>query len=311
MRRRSASRSCRMARSRAGRSRRWRSTSAGHRRDPLRRKSAVLTRSSRAGSGGADRQARARWRWHGRAFPELQMSTHFIDGAPCVPAALVDRKEQPHRLQQHHRPAHAGKVRLRDLCIRMGCHARLAMPCSRGHQAKTLVGAQYAVAGKAVGDAVLAAHRASKAAMTEAILAVTGGSELFCRQAGRRAAPITVTSFAVASWWPKGWGRSATAGIARGLPEREPDRLAGQRPQRAREVVACVPDLICIIESRNRRTDHHGATPLRAARHRAGHPLLRQSCARRPRSKWWGRRPLAIRRCPLLPMPKVAGIGIE
>lgn len=181
----------------------------------------------------------------GRAFPELQMSTHLIAGVTCTPSVLIDEKKNsivfgamvsPRELERY----------ARDLCVLMGCRAELATTVMSGAQTKrTLVRHTLSLA-KAVGDAVRRA-RAEKGSMVAAVLGVTGGSELFTGK-------LTDVR------------RRTEGGFARG--EFHADGLDGfrgqhlrvaiqnenlvawrSRPGQPEEVVACVPDLICTIEA--------------------------------------------------------------
>ena len=243
----------------------------------------------------------------GRAFPELQMSTHFIDGAPCVPAALVDEKNNrvvfsnitdPHTLEKF----------ARDLCIRMGCRAGLAMPVLTGAQAKRSSVRNTLSLAKQLGDAVLAA-RASKAAMTEAILAVTGGSELFTGKlvdVQRR----TVTGFARGELVAEGLGPFRNRWLHVAFQNENLIAWLGNDRNGHGEVVACVPDLICIIESET-------GEPITTEQLRYGLrvTVLGIPCSDKLRTpaalEVVGPAAFGYPEVPFVPMPKVAGIGIE
>jgi uncharacterized protein len=181
----------------------------------------------------------------GRAFPEMQMSTHFIAGLSSTPAVMVDEKGNQvvfGALTDSFALEKFG----RDLCVLMGCRAVLALAVMRGDQAR-----QTSVRGtlsltKQVGDAVRRA-RQTKGSIVDAVLNITGGRELF---AGKL---IDVQ-------------RRTTGGFARGelTAEGLDDYLGewlhiafqnenlvawrGRRDSRD-EVVACVPDLICMLET--------------------------------------------------------------
>lgn len=181
----------------------------------------------------------------GRAFPELQMSTYYMNGVPCTPAALVDERNNRVVISQITDP-YALERFARDLCVLMGCRAELAMPVMTGAQAKQWAVRSTLSLARQLGDAVRAA-RAAKTPMTDAVLQVTGGSELFTGKL------VDVQ-------------RRTTAGFARGelLAEGSDGwrgewmRIAfqnenlvawrGRSPDHG-EVVACVPDLVCIIET--------------------------------------------------------------
>ncbi|MBW7882958.1 MAG: DUF917 domain-containing protein [Caldilineaceae bacterium] len=181
----------------------------------------------------------------GRAFPELQMSTHFIDGVACVPTALVDEKNNRIVFSEMTEPRILERF-ARDLCVLMGCRAELAGPALSGAQMKRSSVRNTLSLAKRLGDAVRKA-RASKAPMVDAILAVTGGSELF---AGKL--------FDVRRRTTRGFARGDL--VAEGLGDYrgqwlhvafQNENLVAWRgtPDARGEVVACVPDLICIIET--------------------------------------------------------------
>jgi len=182
----------------------------------------------------------------GRAFPELQMSTHFIDGAPCTPAALVDEKNNRIIFSSVTDP-HALEKFARDLCILMGCRAELAVPVMTGAQVKRSAVRNTLSLSKQLGDAVRLA-RAKKAPVVDAILSVTGGAELFIGKlvdVHRQ----TTGGFARGEILLEGLGyfRDRWLRIAfqnENLVAWISDHLAIWK-----EVIACVPDLICIIET--------------------------------------------------------------
>ncbi len=189
----------------------------------------------------------------GRAFPELQMSTYYINGVPCTPAALVDERNNrivigsitdPFALERY----------ARDLCVLMGCRAELAMPVMTGAQAKQWAVRDTLTLARRVGAAVLEA-RAAKQSMTAAVLGVTGGSELFAGKlvdVQRR----TTSGFARGELVAEGLGdyRGSSLHVAFQNENLVAWRAAaadrsGSSTSGCGEVVACVPDLICVIET--------------------------------------------------------------
>jgi len=71
----------------------------------------------------------------GRAFPEMQMSTLFINGVASAPAAMVDEKGNSIIFGQI-TDSFALEKFARDLCIQMGCVSLLAAPVMTGAQVK-------------------------------------------------------------------------------------------------------------------------------------------------------------------------------
>ena len=186
----------------------------------------------------------------GRAFPELQMSTHLIEGAACVPAALVDEKNQRVVFDSISDPYIVEKF-AREVCIAMGCRAELAMPVLTGAQCKRSSVRNTMTLAKRLGDAVRAARR-TKAPMVAAILAVTGGVELFAGKlvdVQRR----TTGGFARGELHAEGLG--ACRGDWMRVAFQNENLIAWRSDRDLRtgaaqgDVVACVPDLICIIDT--------------------------------------------------------------
>jgi DUF917 family protein len=71
----------------------------------------------------------------GRAFPEMQMSTHFINGVACTPAVMVDEKGNRIVFSSVISPFELERF-ARHLCITMGCRAMMALPVMTGAQAR-------------------------------------------------------------------------------------------------------------------------------------------------------------------------------
>ncbi|MEJ5247317.1 MAG: DUF917 domain-containing protein [Caldilinea sp.] len=243
----------------------------------------------------------------GRAFPELQMSTHFIDGAPCTPAALVDEKNNciifgsitdPYALEKF----------ARDLCILMGCRAELAVPVMTGAQVKRSAVRSTLSLSKRLGDAVRLA-RARKTSITDAILAVTGGAELFIGKlvdVQRR----TTGGFARGEILVEGLGRFHHQWMRVAFQNENLVAWMGDQPEACDQVVICVPDLICLIETES-------GEPVTTEQLRYG---LRMTVLGIPCSDKL-RTPLALKvvgpaafgypEVTYVPMPKVTGVGLE
>jgi len=243
----------------------------------------------------------------GRAFPELQMSTHFFDGAPCVPAALVDEKNN-RVVFSHITDPHTLEKFARDLCIRMGCRASLAMPVLTGAQAKRSSVRNTLSLAKRLGDAVRAA-RASKEPMTDAVLAVTGGSELFTGKlidVRRR----TETGFARGEVAVEGLGEYRERWLHVAFQNENLVAWLGEERERHGEVVACVPDLICLIE-----TETGEPVTTEQLRYGLRVTVLGIPCSEKLRTPAAlavvGPAAFGYPDVTFVPMPKVAGIGIE
>jgi len=181
----------------------------------------------------------------GRAFPETQMSTHFINGVSCTPAVMVDEKGNCIIFSHVTSPRELERF-ARHLCVTMGCVSMLVLPMMTGYQARTTSVPHTISLVKRLGDAVLNARR-SKQPIVPAILAVTGGGVLFNGKL------IDVQ-------------RRTTGGFARGQARIEGfDAFGGEqlRIEFQNEnliawrgsangdpaIVATVPDLICIVDS--------------------------------------------------------------
>lgn len=176
----------------------------------------------------------------GRAFPEMQMSTHFIDGAPCNPSAMVDEKGNAIILD-HLVDSFALEHFARPLCVQMGCVGMLALPLMSGAQVKKSSVRGTLTLAKQVGEAVLRARR-TKEPMMEAVLSVTDGVELF-------AGKLTDVQRRTADGFARGEMTCEGLGTYRG----ETLRIAFQNENlvawKNDTVVACVPDLICLLET--------------------------------------------------------------
>ncbi|MBM4424181.1 MAG: DUF917 domain-containing protein [Chloroflexi bacterium] len=180
----------------------------------------------------------------GRAFPELQMNTFFIYGAPPAPGALCDEKGNTVVFTEATSPVWLEKL-ARAGTIAMGCTAAFALPPITGGQLKAW-GVKHTVSQAwRLGAAVIRA-RAEKRDPVEAILKHEHGQLLF------RGKIMDV----------KRW---TTGGFARG--KLEMDGLADDAGRAldiefqnenliARldgEIICAVPDLICIVDAESGR----------------------------------------------------------
>lgn len=174
----------------------------------------------------------------GRAFPELQMDTFSINGVRTSPAALCDDKGNV-TIFAATRDALWTERLGRVVTIVMGGHAGLAMPVLRGWELKRFGIAHSYSQARAIGAALRRA-RAEKR-RPEAALEPLGGRLLF------RGRIVDVE-------------RRTTGGFARGsvvLQGHADDAGTGMRiefqnenliARRGDDVVAMVPDLICILD---------------------------------------------------------------
>ena len=242
----------------------------------------------------------------GRAFPEMQMSTHFIYGVPCTPAALVDEKGNRIIFGSLTDPFVLERF-ARDLCVQMGCVATLAVPVMTGAQARQTAVRRTLTLAKQVGDAVRQA-RSTKEPVVDAVLVVTGGCELFQGKlidVQRR----TVGGFARGDLWAEGLG--AYAGERLRIAFQNENLVAWRCNREGREtVVACVPDLICIL-------DIESGEPITTEQLRYGLrvSVLGIPCSdklRTPRAlKIVGPQAFGYRDVTYVPMPKTPGQGLE
>lgn len=241
----------------------------------------------------------------GRAFPELQMSTHFINGIHCAPAALVDEKGNRIVLGEI-TDSFALEKFARDLCILMGCRAELAAPVMTGKQVKETAVRNTLTLAKRVGDAVRRARR-TKEPMMPAVLAVTGGSELFTGKlidVQRR----TVGGFARGELIAEGLNADRNSWLHVAFQNENLIAWRGSRSSRD-TVVACVPDLICLLETET-------GEPITTEQLRYGLrvTVLGIPCSdmlRTPQAlKVVGPAAFGYPEVKFEPMPKVAGVGL-
>jgi DUF917 family protein len=242
----------------------------------------------------------------GRAFPEMQMSTHFINGVPCSPAAMVDEKgnlvvfgslSDPFTLERY----------ARDLCVLMGCTAMVALPIMSGAQARQTAVPRTLSLARRVGDAVRRA-RETKQPVVEAVLAVTGGSELFQGKlidVQRR----TAGGFARGDLRAEGLGRYAGSWLH--IAFQNENLIAWRGRQHTRDtVLACVPDLICVLDTET-------GEPITTEQLRYGLrvTVLGIPCSAKLRTpqalEVVGPQAFGYGDVTYVPMPKIPGLGLE
>jgi DUF917 family protein len=242
----------------------------------------------------------------GRAFPELQMGTYFIYGVPCTPAALVDEKGN-RIVFGHMADAFALERFARDLCVTMGCIAELAMPVMTGTQAKQTAVRRTLSLVRRIGDAVRRA-RITKDAVTDAVLAITGGSVLFTGKlvdVQRR----TTGGFARGELLAEGLGADRGQWLHVAFQNENLVAWRGKRHSRD-AVIACVPDLICVLETES-------GEPITTEQLRYGLrvTVLGIPCSDKLRTpqalKVVGPAAFGYPKISYVPMPKIPGQGIE
>lgn len=176
----------------------------------------------------------------GRAFPEVQMTTFFIYGLDPYPTALCDEKGNHVVFERATSPEWLESA-ARAVTIAMGCHAGMAGPPMTARRARDVAIAGTVRQAWRLGCAVLDA-RALKRDPIDAVLSAQPGRVLF------RGKIVDVE-------------RRTTQGFARGTVTFDGvDEFSNRRCSIEfqnenliciveDEVVATVPDLICIIET--------------------------------------------------------------
>ncbi len=109
----------------------------------------------------------------GRAFPELQMTSYLIYGAPSAPSALADERGNVLVLSEVVDAGWLERI-ARAATVAMGGHAGVATTPMRGELCKRVIIPRTLSLARAIGDAILAAGR-SGVEPSDAVLAVTGG----------------------------------------------------------------------------------------------------------------------------------------
>ncbi len=176
----------------------------------------------------------------GRAFPELQMKTFFIYGAPYVPMSLCDEKGNVMYITEAFNAKWVERL-ARAATVQMGCVAAYAVTPMSGAQVKRSAVPGTLSLTRRIGDAVREARREHRDPVA-AILETHAGKVLFQGK-------ISDVE------------RRTTGGFARGHVSMEGlDEFSGERleiefqnenlvARQDGEVLAIVPDLICIVEA--------------------------------------------------------------
>ena len=175
----------------------------------------------------------------GRAFPELQMDTFSIYGVPIAPAALADPRHNT-VLFPTVDSAHTLERYARAVTIQMGGSAGYAFPIMSGADAKrTAVPGTISLA-RAIGDAVRSARSRNEHPL-DALLAACGGQTLFNGK-----------MVDVERRMEGGFARGQLVIDGLGVNLREQLTIEFQNEylvaRRGAEVLAIVPDLICIAD---------------------------------------------------------------
>ncbi len=177
----------------------------------------------------------------GRAFPELQMDTYMIYGIRPSPAAISDPRGHVAIFDELDDPTTLERY-ARTVTIQMGGSSGVAGPVMTGKQLKRVVIPGTISLGIAIGDAVLNA-RAGHADAIDSVLAVSGGQRLFQGKivdVDRR----LVGGFARGVLAVEGIGPRAGESLTIDFQNENLIARTG-----AGEVLAVVPDLICIVDA--------------------------------------------------------------
>jgi DUF917 family protein len=175
----------------------------------------------------------------GRAFPELQMDTFSIYGVPIAPATLADPRHNTVVFPTVG-DAHTLERYARAVTIQMGGSAGYAFPIMSGAQTKATAVPGTMTLARSIGDAVREARR-THADPVAAVLSFGDGVILFNGKI------IDIERRMVAGF---ARGSVTIEGLADDRGERL--RIEFQNEylvaERGNEVLAVVPDLICIVD---------------------------------------------------------------
>ncbi len=198
----------------------------------------------------------------GRAFPELQMDTFAINGVSPTPLALANHKGQVEILRDLHDPREVERV-ARAWAVAHGARASVAGFVMSGAEMKRFAIPRTLSLAKRVGDAVRNARQAQRHPdAADAILAVTRGRRLGAGKivdverrttAGFARGEVVIASDGDTHCHIEfqnenliAWQEHAGANMPhpRSAPSASPVNASPTR-----ELLAVVPDLICIIDS--------------------------------------------------------------
>jgi len=180
----------------------------------------------------------------GRAFPELQMNTFFIYGATSTPGVLADEHGAT-VVYQNVATARRLEKLVRAGTIAMGCSASFALPPFSGAQIKRH-GIRHSVSHAwRLGDAVIGARVAKRDPV----------GEILHREAGRILFQGKIVD--VHRWTNAGFARGTVSfdGLGAFASSRLQIEIQNENliAQLDGEVVATVPDLICIVDAETAR----------------------------------------------------------
>lgn len=174
----------------------------------------------------------------GRAFPTMPMITYFIYGISCFPCALCDDKGNK-IVYPEGVDAHWLERLTRSAAVQMGGHAGAAVAYMSGADAKRTAIRDTLTLARALGDRVRAA-RAAREDPVQAVLEQTGGFRLMTGK-------IVDVDRRISEGWVRGSvtieGTDADAGRGLEIAFQNENLVA----RSGGEVVAMVPDLICIV----------------------------------------------------------------
>ena len=184
----------------------------------------------------------------GRAFPELQMDTFMINGVSPSPFALADVHGHAVIFVRIRDPYWAERL-ARATTIAMGGSAGLAMPLLQGRQVKAFGIPGTLSLARRLGQAVLAARAAHRSPVAAILQEVPGVHLLDGKvvDVARR----TVQGFARGAVRIEGLGPFEGQGVT---IEFQNEYLVARRvdaggPHEAGPLLACTPDLICIVDT--------------------------------------------------------------
>jgi uncharacterized protein len=174
----------------------------------------------------------------GRAFPTMPMITYFIYGLSCFPCAVCDEKGNQ-IIYPEGVDAHWLERLSRSAAVQMGGHAGAAVAYMTGADAKRTAIPGTLSWARDLGDVIRRA-RESKQDPTEAVLETTNGFVLFSGK-------IVDVDRRTSEGWVRGIvrldGTDDDTGSSMEISFQNENLIAW----RDGEVVATVPDLICII----------------------------------------------------------------
>jgi DUF917 family protein len=176
----------------------------------------------------------------GRAFPELQMDTFMIYGVPAAPGAIADPRGHV-AIFDGFADANVLERYARPVTVAMGGSAGYAFPVMTGAETKKWAVPATLSLAIAIGDAVLRS-REQHSDPAEAVLAVSGGRQLFSGKVSDIQRRL-VGGFARGVLKLEGHGPDQGSSVAIDFQN---ENLIARRDDG--EVLAVVPDLICIID---------------------------------------------------------------